>query len=52
MTIQDGIVVGMHYTLKNDSGDIVDTSQGQEPLVFIHGFGTVSYTHLTLPTKA
>ena len=41
MTIQDGIVVGMHYTLKNDSGDIVDTSQGHEPLVFIHGFGNI-----------
>ena len=31
----------MHYTLKNDDGDIMDSSEGHEPLAFIQGIGNV-----------
>ncbi len=41
MEIKDGMVVGMHYTLKNDAGEILDTSDGQEPLQILHGFGNI-----------
>jgi FKBP-type peptidyl-prolyl cis-trans isomerase SlyD len=30
-------VVSMHYTLKNDNGDVMDTSEGKEPMVYLHG---------------
>ena len=30
-------VVSMHYTLKNDSGDVLDTSEGKQPMVYLHG---------------
>ena len=41
MTIKKGLVVGMHYTLKNDNGDVLDSSKGQSPLAFIVGTGTI-----------
>ena len=41
MEIKDGMVVSMHYTLKNDTGDVLDTSDGQEPLTFLYGFGNI-----------
>lgn len=41
MKIESNQVVSMHYTLKNAAGDVVDTSDGQEPLVFIQGHGNI-----------
>lgn len=41
MEIKDGMVVGMHYTLKNDAGDVLDTSDGREPLEFLYGFNNI-----------
>ncbi|MCG8534904.1 MAG: peptidylprolyl isomerase [Pseudomonadales bacterium] len=41
MEIQKGRVVGMHYTLRNDEGEILDTSEGREPLVFLQGYGNI-----------
>lgn len=41
MDIQKGNVVGMHYTLRNDEGEIIDTSQGRDPLMFLQGFGNI-----------
>lgn len=41
MEVKDGMVVGMHYTLKNEAGDTLDTSDGQDPLVFLYGFGNI-----------
>lgn len=35
--IVDGSVVTMHYTLKLDDGETVDSSVGQDPLVYLHG---------------
>lgn len=37
MQITQQCVAGIHYTLKNDEGEIVDSSQGQEPLFYLHG---------------
>lgn len=34
-------VVSIHYTLTNDGGEVVDSSQGHEPLAYIHGEGNI-----------
>src|SRR5262249_23782490 len=33
--------VSIHYTLTNDAGDVLDSSQGDEPLSYIHGQGSI-----------
>lgn len=30
-------VVAFHYTLRNDSGEVLDSSSGQTPLLYLHG---------------
>ena len=30
-------VVSMHYTLKNDEGEVLDSSDGKPPMVYLHG---------------
>ncbi len=37
LMIGQNSVVSMHYTLKNDDGDVMDTSEGKEPMVYLHG---------------
>jgi len=37
MTIQDDCVVSIDYTLKDDAGEVIDTSEGDEPLWYLHG---------------
>ena len=37
MTIADKSVVSFHYTLTNDAGDVLDSSSGGDPLVYLHG---------------
>ena len=37
MTISHHKVVTIDYTLKNAQGEVLDTSEGQEPLVYLHG---------------
>lgn len=37
MTIKQNSVVHIHYTLTNDAGETVDSSAGQEPLMYMHG---------------
>jgi FKBP-type peptidyl-prolyl cis-trans isomerase SlyD len=39
--VGDGKVVLFHYTLKNDAGDVLDTSDGSEPLFYLHGAGNI-----------
>jgi FKBP-type peptidyl-prolyl cis-trans isomerase SlyD len=34
-------VVTIHYTLKNDSGSVIDSSAGGEPLAYIQGHGNL-----------
>ena len=39
-TVTDGQVVSMEYTLRVD-GKVVDTSEGSEPLEYLHGTGNI-----------
>ncbi len=41
MEIAQDAVVLIHYTLKNDSGAVLDTSAGGEPLAYIQGHGNL-----------
>ncbi len=41
MQVSKNAVVTMNYTLKNDSGDIIDSSDGAEPLTYIQGLGHI-----------
>ncbi|MFN7684048.1 MAG: peptidylprolyl isomerase, partial [Oligoflexia bacterium] len=34
-------VIGFHYTLKNPAGEVLDSSSGQEPLLFLEGSGQI-----------
>lgn len=36
-TIADNLVVEIHYTLTDDNGNVIDTSEGREPLPYLHG---------------
>ena len=40
LKVKDGQVVSMEYTLKVD-GEVADTSEGREPLDFVHGAGNI-----------
>ena len=39
MKIGKGRVVRMNYTLRDESGTTIETSQGREPLTYLHGYG-------------
>ncbi|GAB1255753.1 FKBP-type peptidyl-prolyl cis-trans isomerase [Aurantivibrio plasticivorans] len=41
LLIGDKVVVSMHYTLKNDEGEVIDTSEGRDPLNYLHGSGNI-----------
>jgi FKBP-type peptidyl-prolyl cis-trans isomerase SlyD len=34
-------VVSIHYTLKNGDGEMLDSSDGSDPLVYLHGAGNI-----------
>lgn len=34
-------VVTIHYTLRNDAGEVLDTSDGGEPMAYLHGAGNI-----------
>lgn len=40
-TVSDGVVVAIHYTLKNDAGETLDSSAGGDPLEYLHGAGNI-----------
>jgi len=40
LVAQDKVVL-IHYTLTNDSGAVIDSSSGGEPLAYIHGQGNI-----------
>ena len=40
-TIADGSVVTMHYKLALDDGQVVDSSEGNDPLAYLHGSGNI-----------
>lgn len=37
MTVKRNAVVSIAYTLKDDDGEVLDTSDGQEDLAYLHG---------------
>ncbi len=39
MKIETNSVVSIHYTLKAEDGQILDSSEGKDPLAFIQGIG-------------
>jgi FKBP-type peptidyl-prolyl cis-trans isomerase SlyD len=39
-SVQDGVVVSMEYTLRVD-GEVIDSSDGQEALQFLAGYGNI-----------
>jgi FKBP-type peptidyl-prolyl cis-trans isomerase SlyD len=41
MQIADRCVAYFHYTLTNDAGDVLDSSDGREPLPYLHGKGNI-----------
>jgi len=41
MQIAKDMVVSMHYTLTLDTGEVIDSSAGREPLQFIYGRGMI-----------
>ena len=41
MQIAPNAVVYMHYTLTDDSGKVIDSSSGGEPLAFLQGSGNI-----------
>lgn len=41
MQISENTVVQIHYTLKNQSGEVLDSSQDAEPLTYLHGAGNI-----------
>ena len=41
MNITEGKVVHIHYTLKDDAGEVLDSSAGKEPLAYLHGASNI-----------
>lgn len=41
MTIQDNCVVAIDYTLKDKTGKVLDSSDGREPLYYLHGSNNI-----------
>lgn len=41
MQAGENTVVLIHYTLTSDSGETLDSSEGREPLGYLHGFGNI-----------
>jgi FKBP-type peptidyl-prolyl cis-trans isomerase SlyD len=41
MPIAADQVVSIHYTLKNDAGEVLDRSQADAPLTYLHGHGNL-----------
>jgi FKBP-type peptidyl-prolyl cis-trans isomerase SlyD len=41
MQVDKDKVVSIDYTLKDDTGQVIDTSEGREPLAFVYGSGAI-----------
>jgi FKBP-type peptidyl-prolyl cis-trans isomerase SlyD len=41
MLVARDTVVTIHYTLKNDAGEVLDSSADGEPLAYLHGGGNI-----------
>lgn len=41
MQVADKKIVLIHYTLSSVDGEVMDSSEGQEPLAYLHGTGSI-----------
>ena len=41
MKIAENVVATIHYTLKDSEGEILDSSRGSDPLVYLHGHSQI-----------
>lgn len=41
MQIAERTVASFNYTLTNDAGEIIDSSEGRSPLAYLHGAGNI-----------
>ncbi len=41
LLIGDKLVVSMHYKLTDNDGNVIDTSEGKDPLNYLHGAGNI-----------
>ena len=41
MQVGRNSVVSIHYTLKDENGEVLDSSEGREPLDYLHGAGQI-----------
>ncbi len=41
LKIKDDVVVSLNFTLRLDSGEIVDSSEAEAPLMYLHGHGQI-----------
>jgi FKBP-type peptidyl-prolyl cis-trans isomerase SlyD len=41
MTIEDNKVAAIHYKLTDDNGGVLDSSEGADPLEYLHGHGNI-----------
>lgn len=41
MQVAERCVVSLHYKLTNDRGEVLDSSEGGEPLTYMHGYGNI-----------
>ncbi|GAB4529583.1 MAG: peptidylprolyl isomerase [Anaerolineae bacterium] len=41
LTVANDLVVSLDYTLRLDDGEVIDTSEGKEPLEFLQGRGQI-----------
>ena len=41
LSIGNNLVVSMHYKLTDNDGEVLDSSEGSEPLAYLHGAGNI-----------
>lgn len=41
LKVADDVVVSLDYTLRLDDDEVIDTSEGREPLEYLHGHGSI-----------
>lgn len=41
MSVKDSTVVTFHYTLKDAEGSVLDSSEGADPMPYLHGAGNI-----------
>ena len=41
LLIGDNLVVSIHYKLTDDEGKVLDSSEGSDPLTYLHGTGSI-----------